>query len=68
MRVCRPASVSMVTDCADRVAIALRASQAERNRGRQILHYVLQEPQLGSIAVLKTHFEPAIVIEIGEGK
>ena len=40
--------------------------QTKRNRRRQILHHILQHPQLRSVAILQEHFEPAIVIEIGE--
>src|SRR4029077_18055242 len=51
-------------DGADRVPIAFRAAQAERDGRRQVLHDVLQEPQLRTIAVLQKYFLTAIMIEI----
>src|ERR1700733_393812 len=53
---------------ADRIAVALHSLKMKRNRWRQFLYYVFQQPQLRSIAILQEHFKPAIVIEVGEGK
>jgi hypothetical protein len=51
---------------ANRIAIAFIPSQPDRDRRRQILHHVPQQPQLWSIAALQKHFLPPVVIEIGQ--
>jgi hypothetical protein len=53
---------------ADRVAVAFRALQAERNCGRQTLHHVLENAQLRSVAVFQKHFLAPVMIKIGDSK
>src|SRR5258708_688886 len=50
----------------DRISIAFAAAQTESDRWRKFLRHILQEPQLGTIAVLQKHFQPAIVVEVSE--
>ena len=53
---------------ADGVTIALCAAQTECNRRRQIVHHVLQNAQLGSVAIFEEHFLASVMIEIGESE
>ena len=68
MRVCRPDPGFHRDRRADGVPIALAAAQAESDRRSKILHHVLQKPQLRTVAIFQEHFQPAVMIEVGEGE
>ncbi len=53
---------------ADGVAIAVSATETKSDRRRKVLHHILQEAQLRTIAIFQENFQPAIMIEIGEGE
>src|SRR5215469_610490 len=53
---------------ADRVTIALLSAQAERNRVADVLHRIVQNPKLRSVAVFEHHFQPSVLVQVGERK
>ena len=52
----------------NRIAIARLPPQAERNRVTNVLHRVVQDPQLRRIAVFNDDLQPPVVVEIGQNK
>ena len=52
----------------DRIAIALNSAQAEGDRVANILHPVMKNPHLRSVAVFQDELQTAVMIKISENK
>src|SRR6516162_1841903 len=51
---------------ADRVPVAFFASEPKRNGRRQVARRIFQKANLRDATILQNHFQPAVVIKIGE--
>ncbi len=63
-----PRQLGLYRDRSPERVIVLYTAETGSDRRREILHHILQNTQLRTIAVLQEHFLPPVMIEIREGE